>query len=251
MTNDTQYQCNRIAGAWHRRRHLIILYLATMFLATPAFAGTVTYQSQEPLREMVQEYLQQLLTNSANDAEITIGRLDSRLRLTACSERPAAFIPPGSRLSGRLTVGMQCNSPKPWTLYIPAEIRIFTHVVAAALPLSRGSVISKQDVISVRQEVSKLHKGYFTDPKQVIGKVLKQAINQGVAFSPRRMKAPLLVRQGEEVSIIASVGNLQVRSKGKALKNAAKGEKLSVRNIRSKRVIEAVAIRPGTVGINM
>lgn len=251
MTMRQKYRQRNMMKSGYLLWFLIFSCLIGITSIMPVSAKSMSYQTQEPLRQLAQEYLQQSLAGTHRDTEITIGRLDSRLRLAACGDQLKAFMPPGSRLSGKLTVGVRCANPKPWTLYIPAEIRIFANIMAAASPLSRGTVISKDDLISTRQEVSRLHMGYFSEPAHVIGKVLKHSMNTGDAFSPRRLQAPLLVRHGDEVTIIASVGNIQVRSKGKALKNAAKGEKLTVRNTRSKRVIEAVAIRPGTVSINM
>lgn len=210
------------------------------------------FQGQESLRELSKTFLEQRLTERGeNEFEVSVDRLDSRLRLNACGEEPRAFLPSGSRLIGKLTVGIRCESPKPWTLYIPAEIKIFSQVATAALPLKRGTEISQQDLAMVRMEISTLHTGYFTDAKHVIGKVVETTMRQGDVFSPRRLKAPVIVHHGEEVTILATVGSLQVRSKGKALKNAAKGEKVSVRNTRSKRVVEAVAIEPGVVQVNM
>lgn len=235
------------------RRYVAALIAAVVLLSiVPVTASAQDFQAQEPLRELISAYLDERVQDHGNrDIEIKVGRLDSRLRLTACSTPPTAFLPSGTRLSGKLTVGIRCQGTKPWTLYIPAEIKIYTDVVVAASHLSRGTAISMKDVINVRQEVSYLNAGYFTDPNELVGKVLKHDIREGTAISPRKVKAPLLVKQGEEVTIIASLGNLEVRSKGKALKNAARGETLQVRNTRSKRVIEAIAIRPGTVSIKM
>jgi flagella basal body P-ring formation protein FlgA len=230
-------------------KRLVMALLLLWMLPLSAHAAAL--QEQEPLRQIIDQYLREQLSQQGQEVEIQVGRLDSRLRLSACAEQPVAFLPSGARLRGTLTVGVRCASPKPWTLYIPTEIRIYDQVVSATMPLTRGNVIAESDVTLIRQETTALHSGYFTKPEQVIGQIVKQNIQIGEPISPRRVKVPLMVKQGEEVTIIAAVGNLEVRSKGKALRNAAKGEVLSVRNTRSKRVIEAIAIRPGIVRINM
>ena len=61
----------------------------------------------------------------------------------------------------------------------------------------------------------------------------------------------MLVHRGDEVVILASIGGLQVRVKGKALKDAALGERLPVRNTNSKRIVEGTAIEAGVVSVQM
>jgi flagella basal body P-ring formation protein FlgA len=207
-------------------------------------------QATEELQQVARGFLEQQLSRQ-DDVEIAVGRLDSRLRLTPCQDAPQAFLPAGSRLQGKLTVGLRCAGPKPWTVYVPAQIRIYTEVMAAARALGRGEHVSQDDVIAVRQELSALRTGYYTRSEDVIGKVLKRTMNAGQVFSPQRLKAPLLVRRGEEVTILATTGGLSVRVRGKALKDAARGEQLPVRNTNSKRIIQAVAIEPGTVSVRM
>lgn len=222
-------------------------------LVSPAIlASTPKLQAQEPLRQLAKEYLQQQLsTSNRTDTEISIGRLDPRLRLSACEGKTSAFLPAGSKLRGKVTVGIRCQGDKPWTLYIPTNIKVYVDVIVASQPVARETRLTKNDIVSFRKEVSNYHSGYLTKPDQVIGKVTKRSLNEGDVFTNRNLKAPLLVHNGEEVTIIASVGSIQVRSKGKAMKDAAKGEKLKVRNIRSKRLVEAVVLSPGTVGVNM
>ena len=229
----------------------MLIRLAALLLAgTGCTAIAAQPQATDTLQQVAQEFLQQQLSRQ-DDVEISVGRLDSRLRLTPCQETPQAFLPAGARLQGKLTVGLRCAGPKPWTVYVPAHIRIYTEVMAAAIPLGRGEQVGKDDIIAVRQELSELRSGYFNRHEDVVGKVVKRAMNAGQVFSPQRLKAPLLVRRGEEVTILATTGGLSVRVRGKALKDAARGEQLPVRNTNSKRVIQAVAIEPGTVSVRM
>jgi flagellar basal body P-ring formation protein FlgA len=217
---------------------------------SPALAAKV--QAVAELRDYVSQFLSEQMANrSEQDIEISVGQVDRRLKLVACKQAPKAFLAPGAKMQGKLTVGLRCSGPKPWTVYIPAQIKIFTNVVAAAHPLFRGDKITAADLISVRQELSQLRRGYFTQNKEVVGKKITQNLVAGRALTPRGVKAPLLVHRGEKVTILASVGTLKVKVKGKALQDAAKGELVSVRNVRSKRIVQGIAIKPGVVSIQM
>ena len=52
------------------------------------------------------------------------GALDSRLRLARCEQPLNAFAAPGGKLSGKITVGVRCDGPKPWSLYVPVQVSI-------------------------------------------------------------------------------------------------------------------------------
>ncbi len=229
-----------------------VVWASTLVLMLTAPPTTANPQAPEPLREAAREFLQQQLPAIiAEDAELSIGRLDPRLRLTSCQHTPAAFLPPGARLRGKLTVGLRCEAPKPWTIYIQASIRVFSDVIAAAHPLRRGTQITAADLITVRQETTNILQGYFTKSKNVVGKLLDRGMNAGQLFSPRHLSPPLLVRRGDKVTILASLDGLKVRVSGTALKDAARGQKLSVRNTRSKRIVQAIAVEPGIVQVRM
>jgi flagella basal body P-ring formation protein FlgA len=255
MTLTILYNISRPAkcsGHWLAGWFLLSLP-ALLLLFAAVNADAANSQSHGQLRDTARAFLETQLTDNSTqvDTEIQIGRLDSRLRLTPCTSAPKPFLSAGSRLHGKLTIGLRCEEPKPWTVYVPATIHRYADVIVAAHPLDRGARINEVDLNSVRRELSKLHTGYFTQRSEVIGKVLKRSISAGEILSPRRVKAPLVVRRGELVTIIAITGTLQVRGKGKALQDAARGESVPVRNTRSKRIIQAVAIKLGTVKVQM
>ncbi len=232
---------------------LVLLAMAGLLPLTATAAGkTAQYQSLASLQETARDFLQsQIPPEPGNTQEIQLGRLDSRLRLGRCDTALQAFLPAGSRLQGKLTVGVQCPGERPWTVYIPANIRVFGEVLVTARPISRGDPLGRTDIIARRQEISKLNHGYYRQADEVIGKLAARALPAGTPLTPRMLKARLLVRRGDDVTILANTGLLQVRSKGKALQDAALGERITVRNTRSKRIVEGVAIRAGIVQVHM
>lgn len=226
----------------------IFLLLLTLAVG-PAVADT---QTSEVLRQSVINFLEQQTANPAGqDIEISVGRIDRRLKLTPCKTVPTPFLTAEAKLQGKLTVGLRCAGPKPWTVYIPAQIKIFANVITATHPLHRGTIISAADVSPMRKEISLMRSGYFTKANKVIGKVITQNLATGHAVTTQRIKAPIVVHRGDKVAIIASVGTLKVKGKGEALRDAAQGERVSVRNSRSKRIIQGIVTNPGIVEIQM
>jgi len=235
--------------SWFGIRVNICLISGLLLLVPPVAAGS---QTTETLRQTVLDFLHiQTAKRAEQDIEISVGRIDHRLKLATCHKPPKAFLAAGAKLQGKLTVGLRCAGPKPWTVYVPAHIKIFTEVIAAAQPLLRGREIVVTDIIFVRQELSQLRSGYFTKTESVVGKILTQNLSAGQAITPKRVKAAFLVRRGEKVTIEVTIGTLKVKGKGEALKDAARGELVSVRNSQSKRIVQGIVTRPGTVNIQM
>lgn len=230
----------------------ISLLASALLVSVSVCADTSAFQSAESLRLTAQVFLQQQTAlQREQESEISVGHLDRRLQLTECTIPPTAFLSPGSKLQGKLSVGLRCAGEKPWTVYIPAHINSFATVVTAARPLPRGTQLTEADLMTVRQDISRLRGGYFTKGKNLVGKIVKRPISTGQAFTVTNVQPPLLVRRGEEVVILASVGGLQVRVKGKALDDATLGERVPVRNNQSQRIVQGTAVESGIVSVQM
>jgi flagella basal body P-ring formation protein FlgA len=214
-------------------------------------AQAAEYQSHEAIFDAVHDFLKEKVQTTSPDYEIQLGRIDSRLRLQACAKPLDAYLPPGSRLYGKLSVGVRCSDDKPWNIYLSANIKVYENILTSSRPLSRGDVVTAYDVQPVRLETSKFTTGYFVDVKNIQGKIARRSIPAGRPLTPNLLRAPLLVQRGEEVTILAGNKSFSVRVKGKALHDAAKGDVVAVRNTRSKRVVEGIAIKPGVVQVRM
>jgi flagella basal body P-ring formation protein FlgA len=92
---------------------------------------------------------------------------------------------------------------------------------------------------------------YFNDPALVLGMYAKRPIPEGKALSIHMLQAPHLVRRGQEVILLAKTAGLEVRMKGKALADGAKGDLIQVRNTKSRRIVEGVVTNQGVVRVGM
>lgn len=198
----------------------------------------------QPLDDILRTAQQFLVAEHGQRAEppqIRLQPLDVRLRLPKCRAALEAFLPSGSRNLGNVSIGVRCPDPA-WTIYPRAEVRVYDHVLVARHFLRRNSVLSAGDFRTERRELSALPGGYETDPNQFIGKQLRQAVMAGMVVSPRVVKIPSAVQQGETVTLIIRQGAIQVTSSGVALQSAGVGERVRVRNAISARVIEGTVI---------
>jgi len=226
-----------------------ILPIAIMLLLLSNAVLAAQTQPLDSIRSTITAFIAGQTGHYAAPAKIKIARLDPRLKLSLCNEPITAFQPPGSRTLGNITIGVRCSGVSPWTIYVSAYVQVFQPVAVSSHPLSRGKVITADDIKMVERDLAALKLGYMTDNKQAIGMVIKRSIGPDAIITPHLVEAPRLVRRGEQVTIVAESTGVEIHATGKALADGARGDLIRVRNITSKKVIEAVVTNPGVVKV--
>jgi len=201
------------------------------------------------LEFMVEDYLER--SEITGRHEIQVNPLDPRLRLAACDSDLTQSLESPAQPVGRVTVRVSCEGSTPWTVFVPAQVRIFRPVVLVKTALRRDSIIGAGDVALVEQDVSLLNRGYVTEVEQVIGRKLTRATRTDQVLTPAMLQLAEAVRRGDQVVISARSGGINVRMQGEALSGGTLGEQISVRNLTSQRVIRARVAGPGQVEVEM
>ena len=201
----------------------------------------------ENIRAHVREFALQEVGGPDQNVNIKVGRLDPRLRLAACGEPLSAYFSPGARTVGHTTVGVRCGGPKAWSLFVPLHIDRQIMVAVATGAIARGQVIGAADVHFERRSASNLRAGSFSPQDKIIGLVATRPINRGAAYQQNMVKAARLVRRGDRVVLSLNNGSVAVRVAGEALRDGTRGERIPVRNLNSKRVIQGIVHEPGLV----
>ncbi len=201
------------------------------------------------LEFMVEDYLERSEITARH--EIQVNPLDPRLRLAACDSDLTQSLESPAQPVGRVTVRVSCEGSTPWTVFVPAQVRIFRPVVVVRTALRRDSIIGAGDVALVEQDVSLLNRGYVTEVEQVIGRKLTRATRTDQVLTPAMLQLAEAVRRGDQVVISARSGGINVRMQGEALSGGTLGQQISVRNLTSQRVIRARVAGPGQVEVEM
>ena len=201
------------------------------------------------LEFMVEDYRER--SEITGRHEIQVNPLDPRLRLAACDSNLTQSLESPAQPVGRVTVRVSCEGSTPWTVFVPAQVRIFRPVVVVKTALRRDSIIGAGDVALVEQDVSLLNRGYVTEVEQVIGRKLTRATRTDQVLTPAMLQLAEAVRRGDQVVISARSGGINVRMQGEALSGGTLGQQISVRNLTSQRVIRARVVGPGQVEVEM
>lgn len=181
--------------------------------------------------------------------QVSINSLDKRLRLQSCQSPLDTFANHEQLRSGQLTIGVRCHAPVNWTVYVSAQIKVMQDVVVTRRALSADHILTKDDIKLAPRDIASLRKGYLSDASALIGQQLKSPLPMGSIIETSQFESQTLVHRGDLITLVAAVGNMEVRVRGEALANAGLGQRVKVKNTSSERVVEGIVDAAGVVRI--
>ncbi|MGE8150984.1 flagellar basal body P-ring formation chaperone FlgA [Pseudomonas vancouverensis] len=221
---------------------------------SPALADAVTLPdmligvTQGFLEFTVEDYL--ATSQTEGRYEIQVNQLDPRMHMPMCDKELTATLESPKPI-GRVSVKVRCEGSSPWTVFVPAQVRLFRDVVTTVRPLRRAAIVDPGDVTLRERDISLLTQGYLTSLDQAIGQRLTRPMVTDQVISLVHIEQAEVIRKGDQVVITARSGTLSVRMPGEALSNGSLSEQIRVKNLNSQRVIKAQVTAPGQVEVSM
>ena len=192
-----------------------------------AVSGAVAAQDIEPvdtIRVKAESFVKSQMPREANVASVTAGTLDSRLRLARCTSGMHAQIPTGMSMQARTMVGVACDGPVRWMVYVPVTVE--------------------------SRKVTGLSTAYLTSENDLLARTVQRPLPMGTTLTMDMFKPDLVIKHGQEVTLVAAAGGIEVRATGRALADAAGGTRLKVQNLSSLKVVEGVVEGPDVVRVS-
>jgi flagellar basal body P-ring formation protein FlgA len=204
-----------------------------------------------PLNKLKQDIAAFLMNEYSQTAheniDISVGNLDSRLRLAVCGEAPSYSLQDQTGLGGNISVKAECKSGNKWSVHVPTQVTIYRSIPIAKKDIGRGDIISREQIGTTLVNVSNIRQAFVSDSAAVIGQEAKRNIGQGEPFKTSSLDSPTAIKRGEMVTLESLAGSITVNSAGTALADGRVGQKIRVRNNTSERVVSGVVIRQGLV----
>lgn len=212
-----------------------------------ALNKTQARQSIDEIRKRVSEYLETQTVGYPGKVAVTAGAIDPNLRLPQCHDMQI-FLPKGSRVWGKTSVGVRCTAPSAWTIYSQATVSVAAQYLVAAKPLAQGRVIMPDDLIFEQGDLTQLPAGIFTDATQALGRVVNISMNAGTVLRQEMIRQAPVVQQGQTVMLSSYGRGFSVSAEGKAMTKANEGQVVQVR-VANGQVISGIARQGGQVEI--
>lgn len=224
-----------------------------LVLCTTSFAHATTGEVQPvaSIRAAAEQLVLKSAHAGAGKVFATADKLDSRLRLAVCGVALSAFLPSGANLGPRATVGVRCTQGQQWTVYVPVAIETETPVLILTRAISRGAPLSASDVEVQPRRLRGLATDYLTHPDQLKQQHLKRSLPAGTILSPNVLMPDVLVKRGQQVVLLATVGGIEVRANGVALTDGSASGRVRVQNATSLKVVEGTVDKEGVVRVQL
>lgn len=205
-------------------------------------AAAAAVQPVASIRHAAERFVRQQMPPGEQAVVVSAGRLDPRLRLARCGGPLEAAQLAGARLAANMSIAVGCHVGADWTIYVPVSIKSRIHVWALRHPEAAGTRLAAGDLLPETRLVSGVAAGYVTNLALLTRSTLRHPMPAGAVLRDGDLLADFMIRQGQQVTLVASTGGIDVRTHGIALQDGRYGALIRVQNPNSKKVVQ------GTVG---
>ena len=199
----------------------------------------ITTRAQTVSGRQLAEAAQSFLSQTAAGSTVTLLDLPADLPAPVGRLELAPELYGVIRYAGQTTVQVAVRTDGRSFVKVPVqfEVRRLLDVVVATTNLNAGDILTEQSVRLERMDAGKLAAGYLTELDKAIGLQVRYALPPGSVIGERNLTRPILVKRGENVKIVARVGELEVVANGVAFAQGAAGDLVRVQNLVTKKFL--------------
>lgn len=207
-------------------------------------------ESHAAIRTAAENVVRSQLRGAVQTTYIHAAEPDARLHLARCPAPLTASTLAGGQLGARTEVRVSCSAPGAlWAIYVPVSIESDVNVLVLREGVVRGAHVSPQQVSTETRRITGLAVGYITDMDGLQRYTLARSLPPGTALTVDVMVADYLVRQGQQVTLVAGSPGISVRASGKVLEDGREGALVRVQNLTSQKVVQGTVDADGTIQV--
>jgi flagellar basal body P-ring formation protein FlgA len=232
----------------HRAALILLLVLAPLCFSY-AQAGDGTITDPELIRKAAARAVLAQLDIAKGVADVTVDNLDPRLRLPACSQALDGFIAGDGQIRDHTAVGIRCQGTAHWTIYAQVSISCSVPVLIARHALMQNAAPTAADFDVETRRMPGLYSHYISDPALLAGLRLRRAVSTGEVLSADALLTAPVIHRGDEITVIAQAGGMQIRASAIALSDGRPDDKIRAQNLSSQKVVEGVVRSAGVIEV--
>jgi flagellar basal body P-ring formation protein FlgA len=173
--------------------------------------------------------------------DISVGALDTRLRLAPC-QHVEPYLPPGTRLWGKTRIGLRCTQGATlWNVFLPITVKVFGPALVGVGPLAAGGLVSAADLIQAEVDLAEDASVAIHDSTLAVGRTLSRPLGAGQSLRQSHLKLRQWFAAGETVQVLARGSGFSVAGEAQALTAGIEGQPARVRT-ESGRILNGMAV---------
>lgn len=199
------------------------------------------------LRAQAATWLEQqaLTAFPGSTAQASVGDIDARLHLPVCADT-RFFLSANAPLWGRGSLGVRCEAPTRWSIYLSYQNRLLGPALVATRPIAAREQPAKSDL--------ELRQIEYTQSPDVYPRTLpadarvNRPIAAGQAIVIGALELQNVIQPGRKVRLQVRTAAFTISQEGTALNAAAPGAPVRVKTPGG-RIVQGVANQDGTVEV--
>ena len=219
---------------------LPVLLAALQVAAAPAVLS-ITSQVEDAARAQLEA---QAAASGLTDAQFELVVVPPRVAPNC--QGPVQVDTLDTRQATRMRFAVRCPGPGAARLEYIVRARISASVVVLATPVAANEVIADAHLTVGQRDITSIADP-VTVPSDAVGQSSRRMLRAGDVLRNSSLTAPLVVKRGDAVVMIARIEGIEVSTAGEALDAGAKGATIRVKNSSSGQTLRMRVVAPGTV----
>ncbi|HEY0488517.1 MAG TPA: flagellar basal body P-ring formation chaperone FlgA [Telluria sp.] len=216
---------------------LLLLIAGAAQAAPPALQARLEQAAREQLERQAQAL-------NLSEPEFAVAVVMPRAA-PACSQAPA-IEPIDTRSAARMRFAATCRDTPGWRYEYVVRAKVSAMVAVTAAPLAAGQMLSDADIVLERRDISAVSDAIGA-PEAAVGQASRRTLRAGELLRQSHLAAPILVKRGEPVVMVARIDAIEISTAGEALDSGARGAVVRVRNVSNGRIVRMRVTEAGTV----
>jgi len=133
--------------------------------------------------------------------------------------------------------------------YVPVRVHWWTKAMLAARDIPAHTRIDASMLKSGKVDMAGISGNAWKTPQALIGTRTTRPLHAGQVLLSSNTIRPALLKSGDQITLIRTIGGIKVTATGKVLRNAGIGDRVRVQNLRSKEVIQATILDAHTASV--
>jgi flagella basal body P-ring formation protein FlgA len=218
-----------------------IITLISVQSATNVWAGTVTSEVEQAARAQLER---QAASAGLVEPQFELAVVETRAA-PPCP-RPVSVEALDTRQPARMRFAVRCPDPGGWKYEYLVRAKLSAMVAVAAAPVAANEPLADAQVALERRDISAVADS-ISAPEQAVGQTSRRPLRTGDILRSSQLAAPVLVKRGDQVVMLARRDGIEVSTSGEALDAGSRGAVVRVRNSGSGQVVRMRVTGAGTV----
>ena len=199
--------------SWPRLTVVLCVLAWLLFVTRDAKAQAQTQaqaQAQEPdYPAMALKWARSVVAQSQPEPathlrmDVTVGVLDSRLKLAPCGN-VEAYLPPGARLWGHGRVGLRCvDGMARWNVTVPVQVKAYGQAWVVRGQVMAGSPVTQNDVAAVEVDWAEESSPVLQEASSWLGQTASRTLSSGQVLRQGVVRPTQVFQAGTPVRVVA------------------------------------------------